>query len=100
MSPRRKWATHTDVSTRTILGLFHSSAPYPHQLLFGSPQFGESHTAFSRYECLKPKPDQRSLFLNASQSRCLSKQFIFYVQCRSHNSPLLICIIVCINMPQ
>src|SRR3972149_4980919 len=44
--PSRKWDTHTDVSTRSILYVSSSSPGYHRQFFLGTPQFSKSLAAF------------------------------------------------------
>src|SRR3990167_898839 len=99
MLPVFRCATHTEVSTRTIL---IACRPSPRDCLyffFCSPEVCEPFATFSRYKCFEPQPDKESFFLNAGQLCCLVKQLVFYVESGSHTFLLLqySYVLVCIN---
>jgi len=71
-----------------MLGLCQPAAGDQRQVLFGSPQGGESFSAFPGDQGLKAEPDQRSFFLNTGQLCGSAQQFVFYVQGGAHESPL------------
>lgn len=56
--PSRRWATHTEVSTRTIPCALWSTARRRFQLLLSPAQPGKSPAALPRDESFKTKPDE------------------------------------------
>ena len=65
----------------------HLDTPPPRyllQLLLGAPQFGQSLSAFSRYERLQSKLYQCGLFLYTRHFGCLINQAVFDIERGSH----------------